>query len=115
MELMEGVQGRATEMIKGLEHLTNKERLRELSLLRLREMTEKEPPQCIQVSEGRVAEGGARLCSAEPGNKTRGNGQKLTHTKFHLNMSKNFFTVWVTRHWNRLTRKAVESPSSGIF
>lgn len=23
------------------------------------------------------------------------------HTKFHLNMTKNFFTVQVTKHWNR--------------
>lgn len=36
---------------------------------------------------------------------TRGNKQKLMHRKFHLNKRKNFFTVWVTKHW------IVESPS----
>ena len=30
-------------------------------------------------------------------------------------MGKNFFTVRVTEHWNRLPREAVESPSLGIF
>jgi len=29
-------------------------------------------------------------------------------------MQKNFFTVWVTEHWNRLPREAEESPSMEI-
>ncbi|KGL80583.1 hypothetical protein N309_11344, partial [Tinamus guttatus] len=43
------------------------------------------------------------------------NGQKLKHQNFHRNLRKNFLTVKVTEHWNRLPREAVESPSLEIF
>ncbi|KFV78601.1 hypothetical protein N308_02111, partial [Struthio camelus australis] len=43
------------------------------------------------------------------------NGQKLKHTKFHLNLRRNFFPVRVPEHWHRLPREVVESPSLEIF
>ena len=103
-------------MIRGLEHLSYEDRLRELGLFSLEKRRLcGDLLAAFQNLKGAYKKDGDKFFSKACCGRTRSNGFKLSEGRFRLDIGKKFFTMRVMKHWNRLSGEVVDTPSLETF
>ena len=103
-------------MIKGLEHLSCEESLRELGLFSLEKRKLRgDLIAAFQYLKGAYGQKGEWLFMRVDSDRTRGNGFKLGEGRFRLDIRKKFFHAEGGETLNRLPKEVVDAPSLEAF
>jgi len=103
MELSEWGQSRTTRMIRGLEHLSREDRLRELGLFSMeRRRLWVDLMVTFHYLEGAYKKDREWLFIRACCNRTRCSDFKLKEGRFRLGIMREFFAMTVAKLWNRL-------------
>ena len=103
-------------MMRGLEHLSWEERLRELGLFSLeKRRLQGDFIAAFQYLKRVYKKAREGLFTRPWSDRRRANGFKLKEGRFTLDIRKKFFTMRVVRHCHRLPREAVAAPSLAVF
>ena len=103
-------------MIRGLEHLSYEERLRELGFFRLEKRRLRgDLIAAFWYLKGAYKQEGEWLFTRVDSDKTISPCPKLKQGRFRLDIRKKFFTQRVVTHWNRLPKEVVDAPSLEAF